>query len=567
MCRSTPASRPSACASFCRTPASSRSCRCRPSAAKLDEFAVRQILLDVAEREIAAKAQDPPDRRREGAAGRSARLPHLHLGNHRQPEGCRDRAPEHLQFRAGGGRALRLPSRRPGLPGHDHRVRLLGRGAVGAADRRRHPGARQARRQPGRRRPRRLPAAAQGHRPVLRPDPAGDDREGPAGPAHPAGLGRGLPAQPHGPLASAGPHHPQCLRADRGHRHRDPDRAAPGQAGDHRRAAADLLDRHPRPAQGRGALAGRDGRDRHRRHRARGRLSQPGRPDPEEVHPRLPPDPQQPVRAHLPHRRPRPHQRAGRGRVPRPHRHPGQDPRLPDRADRDRIGAAGAAADRAGGGDHARERARHGRARGLLLAQARGQGAAARRGVGGAAQPAAGLHGAGLSRAPADHPDDGQQQGRSQEAAGPQGPAVLRRRRQVRGAARRDGDDPGGRAGRGAQARAGVGRGQLLQGPGRALAADGALLRQDPAASGPVGRLDARHLPQPDHRQARRPSGRGGRREPGSDEATAVPHSEQPRILRLRRPAAPVLCRIRPVRSLDPLRRRDLDLCGDRQSG
>ena len=70
-------------------------------------------------------------------------------------------------------------------------------------------------------------------------------------------------------------------------------------------------------------------------------------------------------------------------------------------------------------------------------------GAAARRGVGGAAQPAAGLHGAGLSGAPADHPDDGLQQGRPQEAARPQGPAVLGRRRQVRGPARRDRDDPG----------------------------------------------------------------------------------------------------------------------------
>ena len=116
----------------------------------------------------------------------------------------------------------------------------------------------------------------------------GDDREGPARPAHPAGLGRGLPAEPDGPLAPAGPHHPQRLWADRGHRHRDPDRAAPGQARHHRRAAADLLDRHPRPEQGRGALAGRDGRDRHRRHRARRRLPQPGRPDPEEVHPGLP---------------------------------------------------------------------------------------------------------------------------------------------------------------------------------------------------------------------------------------------------------------------------------------
>ena len=64
-----------------------------------------------------------------------------------------------------------------------------------------------------------------------------------------------------------------------------PDRAASRQAGDHRRAAADLLDRHPRSEQGRGARPRRARRDRHRRHRARGRLPQPRRPDREEVHP------------------------------------------------------------------------------------------------------------------------------------------------------------------------------------------------------------------------------------------------------------------------------------------
>ncbi len=124
------------------------------------------------------------------------------------------------------------------------------------------------------------------------------------------------------------------------------------------------------------------------------------------------------------------------------------------------------------------------------------------------------------------------------------------------------------RAGRGAQARAGVGRGQLLQGPGRAFAADGALLRQDPAASGPVGRLDARHLPQPDHRQARRPSGRGGGgRNPGREQAGAVPHSVQSRILRLRRAAAPVLCRLWLARALPPRRWIRMDLCGGRPAG
>ena len=40
-----------------------------------------------------------------------------------------------------------------------------------------------------------------------------------------------------------------------------------------------------------------------------GRLPQPGRSDQEEVHPGLPGDRQQPIRAHLPHRRPRAHQR------------------------------------------------------------------------------------------------------------------------------------------------------------------------------------------------------------------------------------------------------------------
>ncbi len=96
----------------------------------------------------------------------------------------------------------------------------------------------------------------------------GDDREGPAGAADPAGLGRGLPAEPGGALASAGPHHAQRLRPDRGDRHGHADRALPGQAGDHRRPAADLRDRHPRRAQGRGGRAGRSRRDRHRRHRA-----------------------------------------------------------------------------------------------------------------------------------------------------------------------------------------------------------------------------------------------------------------------------------------------------------
>ncbi len=128
------------------------------------------------------------------------------------------------------------------------------------------------------------------HGHVLRADAAGHDRARSARAAHPAGVGRGLPAKPRHALASAGPHHPQCLWPDRGNRHRDADRALSGQARDHRRAAADLHHRHSRSGQGRGDCERRFRRDRHRRHRACGRLSQPRRPHAEEVHSRLSPD-------------------------------------------------------------------------------------------------------------------------------------------------------------------------------------------------------------------------------------------------------------------------------------
>ena len=78
-------------------------------------------------------------------------------------------------------------------------------------------------------------------------------------------------------------------------------------------------------------------------HRAgRGYVNRPDLTE-QRVHPRLPGHPEQPVGADLPDRRPRPDQRRRRDRAPRPHRHPGQDPRLPDRADRDRVGAAAGA--------------------------------------------------------------------------------------------------------------------------------------------------------------------------------------------------------------------------------
>ena len=91
--------------------------------------------------------------------------------------------------------------------------------------------------------------------------------------------------------------HPQFLRPDRSDRHRDPDRIDAGQAGDHRRSAADLFDRHPRSGRGQDRRARRTRRDRHRRRRPRARLHESRRTDDEEVHPRFPQHPEQPVRA------------------------------------------------------------------------------------------------------------------------------------------------------------------------------------------------------------------------------------------------------------------------------
>ena len=205
---------------------------------------------------------------------------------------------------------------------------------------------------------------------------------------------------------------------------------------------------------------------------------------------------EQSFEAHLPHRRPRPHQRGRRGRIPRPHRHAGQNPRLPHRAGRDRVGAAAVAADRAGGRRPPTSRSR---ARWSSWPTTRcKQGAAelrAERDRADAAQPAAGLHGAGLLEQLAGHPDDDRatrpiaricraRRGRASRV----GSSEYRRPAQrTRGGARR-------RAGRGDEGRAGLDRGQFLPRPRRPFAADGALLRRDPQAPGHVGRLHAGHL-------------------------------------------------------------------------
>ena len=78
------------------------------------------------------------------------------------------------------GEVYGIEPQRSRLPGHDHRLRLLGRGDLGAAHGRRHARARQARREPRRRRPRRVPLDARRSRSLLRADAARHHREGPA---------------------------------------------------------------------------------------------------------------------------------------------------------------------------------------------------------------------------------------------------------------------------------------------------------------------------------------------------------------------------------------------------
>ena len=217
--------------------------------------------------------------------------------------------------------------------GMTHRLRLLRRGDLGAVGGRRDARA-QARRVGSLlgRRPARVPHRAPGHRAVLRADAAGHPRGRPARAALPAGVRRGLPARPDraagtgpagGSSTSTGPTEATVTAT---WTVVDPDRA-----GDHRRAAADLLRRRSstpttraarcRPGEvGEIGIAGIG--------LARGYVNRDDLTDAAFV-PDFLGHPGQPVGPHLPHRRPRPGHRRRRDRVPRPHRPAGQDPRLP----------------------------------------------------------------------------------------------------------------------------------------------------------------------------------------------------------------------------------------------
>ena len=176
----------------------------------------------------------------------------------------------------------------------------------------------------------------------------------------------------------------------------------------------------------------------------------------------------------------------------------GEDPRLPDRARRDRKGAAGAARDRAGGGRHLRARARRARTRRLLRRVKHGaRGAAPAEISRSCARACRAYMVPGLSGAAAVHPDVGQQQGRPRETAEAEVGARFRLSAKLV-APRTD-------AGAAARARrsptswrsTGLHRGRFLQGYRRPFAADGALLRAHPPGPPLLSGRHARHLSPP----------------------------------------------------------------------
>ncbi|PYQ65418.1 MAG: hypothetical protein DMF53_05585 [Acidobacteria bacterium] len=230
-----------------------------------------------------------------------------------------------------GGPALRRPAGGGALSG-EPLPRGLPRAAAGGADHRAQPD------------PLRLPATDLG-------------RGGEAGRPRPAlrhlrrrGPGAGQPGPLVCPLRRSEAPADQHVRHQRDHRARHVQAGGGGGPGGGQpdRPAHPRSRRPPagrRPATGAGGRAGGDPR---RRRRSRPGVSQPAGSDRGTLRPRSVRGDR--GRAPVPLGRPRPALGRRRSRIPRPHRQPGQDPRLPHRAGGDRGGAGGGARCPRGGG-------------------------------------------------------------------------------------------------------------------------------------------------------------------------------------------------------------------------
>ena len=286
-------------------------------------------------------------------------------------------------------------------------------------------------------------------------------RAGQRGGAHGAGGRR--PAEAAAAERAGRPAHREQLRPHRDDGGGDVGDAARGRRDSaHRTTGGQHAGLHP----GRASPTGGGGRDGRALHRRRGRgagLPEPTRADAGTI-------PRRSVqrsteRAHVPHGRRWPMAGRRHDRVPGAQRLPGQDPRLPHRAGRDRSQAGDG--ERRAGDDGARTRrcARRQATRGVLHGRHRRRGLARPR----AGEPA-GLHGAGGLRETGGVAIDAQRQARSQ------GVASTRCRRpgqpRLRSAARPGRGDAGRDLGRPAQGRARGPPGRLLR-TRRPLAAGG----------------------------------------------------------------------------------------------
>ena len=157
MCRSTPTIRPTGSATSSPTRARRSSWPTCASPTASPTRGVETLVLDTRARRRSpgSTTRRSPTPRRRGAARACATCstPRARPA----PEGRRDRPSEHLQFRPRRRRNLRLRPRRPRLSGHVDRLRLLDRGGVGPARRRRDAGPQHLRDEPVRRGARRLP--------------------------------------------------------------------------------------------------------------------------------------------------------------------------------------------------------------------------------------------------------------------------------------------------------------------------------------------------------------------------------------------------------------------------
>ena len=228
MCRSMRTIRPTGCATSSTTPERRWSSPICVSPTSSPGLATPTLALDGARADIAGFDDAPLSEAEKAGRGEGLCYVLYTSGTTGNPKGVAIAHPSICNFVRVAAEILWLPPRRPRLPGHVDRLRLLDRGSVGPAGRRRDARSERLGDEPVRRGARRLPRVPRGHLLRLRADPARLDRSRSAPAARLPDRRRGLPAGAGQALEPPGPHPAQQLRADRDDRHRDARRARSG---------------------------------------------------------------------------------------------------------------------------------------------------------------------------------------------------------------------------------------------------------------------------------------------------------------------------------------------------